>query len=54
MQYEPSAQEAWHIEKYRTLNTASQGAVDLFMERVTGVQSEIERAEAERKAAAKI
>lgn len=53
MQYELSDQEAQHIEKYRALSPASQGAVDLFMERVASFQSELDRAEAERKATPK-
>ena len=53
MQYELSTLEVQHMEKYRALNQASQGAVDLFMERISHVQSEIDRAEAERKSAPK-
>lgn len=34
MQYELSEQEVRHMEKYRALNAASQGATELFMERV--------------------
>lgn len=50
MQYELSEQEVRHMEKYRALNAASQGATELFMERVAHVQAEIEQAEAEREA----
>lgn len=53
MQYELSDQEVQHIEKYRALSSASQGAVDLFMERVAAFQAELDRAETERKSAAK-
>lgn len=53
MQYELSEQEARHIEKYRALNLASQGAVDLFMDRVSGIQSQMDHAEAKRTSTAK-
>lgn len=49
MQLELSEQEAQHIEKCGALNSSNQDAVDLFMERIAHVQSEIDRAEAERK-----
>ena len=48
MQYELSEQEARHIEKYRALDLASQGAVDLFMDRVAGIQARVDYTEANR------
>lgn len=53
MQYELSDQEARHIEKYRALSPAGQGAIDLFMKRISSIQSEIDRADAERKSTPK-
>lgn len=51
MQYELTEQESRHIDRFRALTPASQGALDMFMDRLFSVQAQIDRAFAECEAA---
>ena len=51
MMYELTEAEIRHMEKVRSLTPASQGSHDMFMDRLFTVQTEIDHAVAERKAA---
>lgn len=52
MQYELTEQEARHMDRFRALTPTGQGALELFMDRLFSLQSEMDRAAAERKSAA--